>query len=296
VGRVVRREPFLPPGSWGARTMRILLTGGSGQFGRAFRQAARHEVLAPGHAELPIDDAAAVQAHVARAAPDCIVHAAAMTDVDACERDPARAHAVNAAGSAHLAAAAARAGARMVLLSTDYVFDGKKGRYRETDAPNPLNAYGRSKLEGERLAQAALPGLCVARTSVVFSSTRNNFVLWVRRSLCAGTPVKAARDQWVTPTAAADLAAQVAALIDAKASGLHHTAGAERLSRLEMAQRIAAHAGLDPAPIQGVAMDELPWVAPRPRDSSLDTSKVARLRRPLDFDAALDTLPPETPA
>jgi dTDP-4-dehydrorhamnose reductase len=277
--------------------MRILLTGGSGQFGRAFRQATRHEVLAPGHAELPIEDAATVRAHVEKVAPDWIVHAAAMTEVDACERDPARAHAVNAVASGTLAAAAAHAGARMLLVSTDYVFDGEKGRYTETDATNPLSAYGRSKLEGERLAQAALPGVCIARTSVLFGPHRNNFVLWVRRSLREGTPVKAARDQWVTPTASADLAAQVTALLEAKATGIHHTAGAERLSRLEMAQRIAAHAGLDPAPIQSVAMDELSWVARRPRDSSLDTTKMARLHRPLRFDAALDTLDAlETPA
>jgi dTDP-4-dehydrorhamnose reductase len=270
--------------------MRILLTGGSGQFGRAFRQAAGHEVLAPGHADLPIEDAAAVQAHVARAAPDWIVHAAAMTDVDGCERDPARAHAVNALGSANLAAAAARTGSRMLLVSTDYVFDGRRGRYTETDATGPLNAYGRSKLDGERMAREALPTVCVARTSVLFGPHRNNFVLWVQRALREGKPVKAARDQWVTPTAADDLAAQALALVEARATGVYHTAGAERLSRLEMAQRIAAHDGLDPAPIQSVAMADLPWVAPRPHDSSLDTAKVARLRRPLRFEDALDTL------
>src|SRR5438045_4052679 len=111
--------------------MRILLTGGSGQFGRASQAAAGHEVLAPGHAQLPIEDVAAVQALVERAAPDWIVHAAAMTDVDACERDPARAHAVNALGCANLAAAAARTGSRLLVVSTDYVFDGRRGRYRE---------------------------------------------------------------------------------------------------------------------------------------------------------------------
>jgi dTDP-4-dehydrorhamnose reductase len=273
------------------RTLRILVTGGSGQFGQAFlRQAGRHALHLPGHAELPIEDAAAVGAAVQAHAPEWIVHAAAMTDVDGCERDPARAHAINAVGSANLAAAAARQGARMLLVSTDYVFDGRKGDYHETDAPRPLNAYGRSKLEGERLAQAALPSVCIARTSVVFSPTRNNFVLWVRRSLAEGKPVKAVHDQWVTPTAADDLARQVLALVEAGASGIYHTAGAERLSRLEMAQRIAAHFGLDPAPLQRVSMDDLPWTAQRPRDSSLSTVKIAHLCPPLGFDAALDTL------
>ncbi|HUR62079.1 MAG TPA: dTDP-4-dehydrorhamnose reductase [Candidatus Thermoplasmatota archaeon] len=273
--------------------MRILLTGGSGQFGKAFlRQAAGRAVSAPGHAAFAIEDAAATDAVVARERPDWIVHAAAMTDVDGCERDPTRAEAVNALGCENLARAAARHGARMLLVSTDYVFDGEKpgGRYTEHDLTNPLSAYGRSKRDGELRAEAALPSLCIARTSVVFGPDRNNFVLWVRRSLREGRPVRAARDQWVTPTAADDLARQVLALVEAGAEGVFHTAGSERLSRLEMAQRIAAHDGLDPAPIEPVSMAELAWVARRPRDSSLDVSKVARLARPLQFDAALDTL------
>ena len=107
--------------------IRILLTGANGQAGRAFQAvaaAARHQVVALGHADLAIEDPAACEAVVARVRPDCIVHPAAMTDVDGCERDPARAHAVNGAGAGHLAAAAARHGARMVHVSTDYVFDG----------------------------------------------------------------------------------------------------------------------------------------------------------------------------
>jgi dTDP-4-dehydrorhamnose reductase len=271
--------------------MRILVTGGTGQLGQALQRAASSHALAtPGHAQLPIEDAAAVEALVAAQAPDWIVHSAALTDVDACERDPQRAHAVNALGCENLARAAARHGARMVLVSTDYVFDGTRGPYTELGTTNPLNAYGRSKRDGEVLAARALPGVCIARTSVVFSPTRNNFVLWVLRSLREGKAVKAAHDQWVTPTCADDLAAQLMALIAARASGIYNTAGAERLSRLDMANRIAKHYRLDPSPIQSISMTDLPWVAPRPRDSSLDTSKIAALCRPMGFDPALDTL------
>ncbi|HJQ93328.1 MAG TPA: dTDP-4-dehydrorhamnose reductase [Candidatus Thermoplasmatota archaeon] len=271
--------------------MRILLTGASGQVGRAFQQAAhRHSVVALRHADLAVEDAAACERAVAEARPDWIVHPAAMTDVDACERDPAKAHAVNAVGAGNLAAAAARRGRRMALVSTDYVFDGRSGNYREGDATGPLSHYGRSKLEGERLVGAALPAAIVARTSVVFGPHKNNFVLWVRRSLRAGAPVKVAHDQWVTPTCADDVARQVLALVEADEEGVWHTAGAERLSRAAMAHRIAAHDGLDASPIQPVPMDSLPWLAPRPRDSSLDTSKVRRLVAPMGFDEALDTL------
>lgn len=271
--------------------MRILLTGGSGQVGRSLQALARrHQVVAPGHAELPIEDAAATERVVAQVRPDWIVHSAAMTDVDGCERDPTTAHLVNAVGAENLAKAAARHGGRMALVSTDYVFDGTKGHYKEGDEPNPLSHYGRSKLEGERLVQAALPSALVARTSVVFGPHRNNFVLWVRRSLRSKSAVKAARDQWVTPTCADDVARQVLALVEAGESGVWHTAGAERMSRLEMARRIAAHDGLDASPIQPVSVADLTWLAPRPRDSSLDTTKVARIVQPMGFDAALDTL------
>jgi dTDP-4-dehydrorhamnose reductase len=271
--------------------MRILLTGGTGQVGSAFCElATNHEVIAPGHSELHIEDAAACHDLVAQIRPDWIVHPAALTDVDACEREPAKAFLVNATGAENLAKAASRNGSRMVLVSTDYVFDGSKGHYRESDATRPLSHYGRSKLEGERLVQAALPDAIVARTSVVFGPHKNNFVRWVRRSLRAGSPIKAAKDQWVTPTASADVARQILALVEADERGVWHTAGAERLSRLEMAQRIAEQDGLDPSPIQAVAMADLTWVAPRPRDSSLDTTKVSRLVRPMDFKTALATL------
>lgn len=271
--------------------MRILLTGGNGQVGRAVQALARrHQVVAPARAHLPVEDAAAAERTVAAVRPDWIVHAAAMTDVDGCERDPGRARLVNATAAGGLAQAAARHGARMAFVSTDYVFDGVKGRYRESDQPNPLSQYGHSKLEGERLVLAALPTAVVARTAVVFGPHKNNFVLWVRRSLRSKAPVKVACDQWVSPTCADDVARQLLALVEAGESGVWHTAGAERLSRVEMAQRIAAHDGLDPAPIQPVAMADLTWVARRPRDSSLDTGKVRRLAAPMGFDAALDTL------
>jgi dTDP-4-dehydrorhamnose reductase len=130
----------------------------------------------------------------------------------------------------------------------------------------------------------------VARTSVVFGPHRNNFVLWVLRSLRAGTSIRAVRDQWVSPTASADLAHQVLALAESGATGIYHTAGAERLSRLEMAHRIARHFGLDASPIESITMADLNWVAPRPRDSSLDVAKVSKVCAPLRFDDALATL------
>jgi dTDP-4-dehydrorhamnose reductase len=268
-----------------------MVTGVGGQVGRAFfEKASKHHLVAMGHTALAIEDEAACERAVAYARPNWIVHPAAMTDVDACERDPMKAHLVNAIGAANLAKAAARHGSQMALVSTDYVFDGGKGNYKETDSTNPLSHYGRSKLEGERLVLEQLPDALVARTSVVFGPHKNNFVLWLRRSLRTGTHVKAARDQWVTPTCADDVACQILALLEADESGIWHTAGAERMSRLEMALRVAEYDGLDPSLITSVTMSELNWLAPRPRDSSLDTTKISRLSQPLSFRQALDTL------
>jgi dTDP-4-dehydrorhamnose reductase len=225
--------------------------------------------------------------------PDVIVNAAAHTAVDKAESEPELARMVNATAPGAIAQAAQQVGALMVHYSTDYVFDGSGERpWQEDDATGPLSVYGRTKLDGERQASSALPSVTIARTSVVFGPHKNNFVQWVRRSLRDGKPVRAAHDQWVTPTCTRDLALQVLALVEAGAQGVYHTAGAERLSRVEMALRIAAHDGLDAALVDPVPMESLPWVARRPRDASLDTSKIARLRRPMAFDEALDTLGP----
>jgi dTDP-4-dehydrorhamnose reductase len=237
--------------------MRIAVTGATGQLGRAFQEiAGQHDLVLFAGASTPsggaseahggapstvlgaraapsgldLRDAAATRRAIADARPDWVLHAAAMTDVDGCERDPAAAHAVNALGTQAVARGAADCGARMVAVSTDYVFDGERGGYTETDEPRPQSAYGRSKLEGERLAAQALPDAVVARTSVVFGPHKKNFVLWLRGELAAGRPVRIVRDQRVNPTLSYDLAEQALALMRAGAAGIFHTAGATSLS------------------------------------------------------------------
>jgi dTDP-4-dehydrorhamnose reductase len=271
--------------------MRLLVTGGSGQLGRAIlEQPQGHTILAPSHGELDIADTEACRRAVRQAKPDWVLHCAALTDVDACERDPKLAHLLNAEAVLHVAEAARESGARMVMVSTDYVFDGARGHYREGDATTPLSHYGRSKLAGERLLTEALPAGVVARTSVLFGPHKNNFVRWVQASLRAGKAIRVVSDQWVTPTCTADAARQVLALVELGATGVWHTAGAESLSRLEMARRIARREGADERLLEPVRMADLQWLAPRPRDSSLDTTKIRSLVAPLGFDAALATL------
>lgn len=288
--------------------MRILVTGAAGQLGRAFVDVAGrvHQVVPlvrKGGAALdgadPVDllDDAAVDAAIRRAAPDWVLHAAAMTDVDGCERDPPLAHRVNALGAQAVARAAKAVGARLLAVSTDYVYDGTMGPYSEADGPNPLNAYGRSKLEGERLAQAEAPDTIVARTSVVFGPHKKNFVLWLIAELRAGRPVRIVSDQRVNPTLAHDLAEQCLALMAAQApAGVYHTAGGTSLSRLDMALAIAKEFRLDDGLVSAITSDQLTWLAKRPLDATLNTSKVSRFKQPMAFDAALRRLHGMMPA
>lgn len=287
--------------------MRILVTGAAGQLGRAFQDVATdHELTlltrptgasVPGAAAVDLSNEAAVLKAVRDARPDWVLHAAAMTDVDGCERDPAAAHRANALASQAVARAANQAGARLVAVSTDYVFDGTLGDYREGDTTNPLSSYGRSKLEGERLAQAADPDAIVARTSVVFGPHKKNFVLWLIGELRAGRGVRIVSDQRVNPTLSHDLAEQCLALMQADASaGIYHTAGATALSRLEMAHAIAKEFGGDPGLITPIMSSQLTWLAARPLDATLNTQKVSRIRPPMAFDEALGRLHRMLPA
>jgi len=275
--------------------VKLLVTGAGGQFGSAFLAAAtRHQVVgtyhgqpSPGGIQLDLSQPDRIAEAVRAARPDWIVHGAAWTDVDGCERDPAKAHAVNAAATGALAAAARVTGARMCYVSTDYVFDGLRGNYREEDATGPIQEYGRSKLQGEQLARSHLPDCVVARTSAVFAAGKRNFVTWLQGELRQGKAVRIVRDQRVNPTWAGDLAAQVLGLVEADATGTWHSAGASAMSRLEAAQAIAKAEGLDSTLITPVASADLGWLAKRPADTTLDVRKVAKVRPPMRFEEAL---------
>ena len=254
-----------------------------------------HEVVPLGRAQADLADADALRRAVLDARPDAVVHGGAMTNVDQCEREPDLAHRVNAVATGALAQAARESGARFLYVSTDYVFDGAKGRYREEDATAPLSAYGRSKLAGEREALAGHPDACIARTSVVFGPHGKNFVTWVVDELRAGRPVRLAEDQRVSPTLAHDLARSILALLESRAAGVWHAAGADALTRLEMGEAIARAFSLDRSLVHRARLDDIRWVAPRPRDASLDITKLSFLRKPMGFDAALAFLKERRP-
>lgn len=209
---------------------RVLLTGGNGQVGRALQASAPAGVCvqAPCAKELDIRKQASVKAALDSWRPDALINAAAYTQVDRAEDEPEQAFAVNAEGPRHLARACAVAGCPMLHISTDYVFDGGKASpYRETDAPAPINVYGRSKLQGEREVAKALDAQVILRTSWVFSATGANFVKTMLR-LAERTELSVVADQRGAPTAAASIAAAIWRILDrlafdeAPGYGLYH--------------------------------------------------------------------------
>lgn len=254
--------------------MRLLLTGAGGQLGRALPGVlGAHELVALSRSELDIRDIAAVRAAVARHRPQLVINAAAYNAVDAAEADPAAAHAVNEAGPRNLAQAAALAGAAVLHVSTDYVFDGESGApYDEQAVPNPRSAYGRSKLAGERAVAAANPRHYVVRTAWLYAARGRNFPLTMLEQARRG-PLRVVHDQTGSPTYAPHLAQAIAGLLEEQAPyGIYHLAGAGAATWYELAVALFERMGVA-ADLTPVRTDEFPRPAQRPRYSVLVTAR-----------------------
>ncbi len=254
--------------------MRVLVTGGRGQLGSALETAlAGHEVRAVSRPEVDVADYDSTMAAVEAFEPEVVIHAAAHTDVDGCERDPDLAYRVNALGTQNVALAARRVGAALVAVSTDYVFDGTKGEpYLEFDEPRPLSVYGRSKLAGERYAQTLHDRVWVVRTSWVFSAAGRNFPTTMLRLSSQRDELLVVDDELGSPTYAPDLAAAIAQLIRRPVYGVYHLAGAGGCSRFELAREVLRLAGR-PTRVAAITSAEYlrryPLPARRPADSRL---------------------------
>jgi dTDP-4-dehydrorhamnose reductase len=222
------------------------VTGAGGMLGRDLVAAGGDAALvAVTHDDLDIRSEAATADAVAGAAPDVVINCAAWTDVDGAERDEAAALAVNGDGARNLALAAAAAGARLIHLSTDYVFDGTATRpYVESDATAPRSAYGRTKLAGERAVLDASPRHAVVRTAWLFGAGRANFVSWVLECGASGREIPAFTDQFGCPTYTAHLARKLLDLATDERGGVFHETASSHCSRFEFAEAILAAAGL----------------------------------------------------
>ena len=209
--------------------------------------------------------------------PTAVVLAAAYTHVDGCERDPARSHDVNVVGARNVARAAAAHSARVVFLSSDYVFGSDDGPHRIDEAPRPLNQYGQHKLEAERVvrdeAERAGNGYAIIRSCNVYGyePAGMNFVMAVYRNGEAGKTMRVPADQWGNPTYADDLVDAVAAAVARSDTGVFHAAGPDYVDRLTWAARAARAFGLEPGFIEGVATSALAQPARRPLKAGLDS-------------------------
>ena len=258
---------------------RIVITGAGGQVGRfldAELTARGRDLLACTSAQWDITDPAAGADIVAPG--DVVINCAALTAVDIAETDEARAHAVNATGAGNVARVCATAGARLIHISTDYVFSGEfdaAPRPYEVDDPvGPRSVYGRSKLAGEREVHGALPDATVVRTAWVYTGAGGDFVGTMRRLESERDHVDVVADQTGSPTYVADLTRALLQIADDPApAGLLHVANTGPASRYELARAVFAGIGADPERVRPVTTDRHPRPAPRPVYSALSTAR-----------------------
>jgi dTDP-4-dehydrorhamnose reductase len=273
--------------------MRILVTGASGQLGgyllRDLRRRDKSVIAWSGsrtgslfdYPLRPVDlaDKDAVTRSFREARPDVVLHAGALASVADCYRDAEHARRVNTHGTAMLVELAGEAAIRLVFVSTDLVFDGQRGGYREEDAVSPLSTYGRTKAEAEQAVRAC-PGGLVVRVPLLFGPSligRPTFFDQQTAALREGRPIALFHDEWRTPLDFHTGAQALSALLETDYVGILHVGGPERLSRIEMGQRLAAFLRRDPSAIVAVSRDSTPAAEPRPGDTSLDCSRWRRL-------------------
>ena len=265
--------------------MKVAIFGVDGQLGRALGAtlARSHEVVPVGRTSANITDAESVAAAVRRAAPDWVINSAAMTHVDRCESEPLAAFEVNAVGAYHVARAAAATGARMMHVSTDYVFDGaKKTAYVEDDAARPINAYGVSKLAGEWFVQSVAEGNVIVRSSGLYglykcSGKGSSFAETILSRARQGQPLRVVSDERLTPTFTEDLAAQMTIMLEhGVPAGVYHATNSGSCSWYEFAVELLRLAGVSGS-ITPIPASE--WKSPtrRPSNSVLENGALAAL-------------------
>ena len=250
--------------------MKVVIFGASGQLGRC---------LAPGwpHAQVSlfprevvdVSDLNSVRSAITSEQPDVVINAAAMTDVDGCEKDPNTAFRVNALGPRWLAQEAPRSGALLVQISTDFVFGGRpEGAYHEWDAVRPVQIYGRSKLAGEEEVRGSGCQHLIVRTAWLYGGHARGFVPAILRRALGGQSLRVVEDQVGSPSLTHDVAAGIAKLVASGATGTVHLANAGSVSRFDLAKEILREAGVD-VPVSPISSAEISAPALRPSNTSL---------------------------
>ena len=274
---------------------KILITGAFGQLGASLCKTLSNEsILATGRSivsstkyksiELDITNPKQVKGVIYKYNPDIIIHLAAMTDVDGCEKNPETAFDVNVKATEGLIK---NYNGKFIYISTDYVFDGEDGPYVEDDKVNPVSVYGKTKLYGENMVKNSDANWVILRSNIIFSyndRTKASFVNWVVDSLKKQESIRVVNDQWNNPTWTNDLAKVILKIIEKDAIGLYHYGGRDYMNRFEFAKMIASSFGLDGSLISPITTSELKWLAQRPLKSGLNTKKI-------ELDLGIEALP-----
>lgn len=277
---------------------KILLTGSNGLLGQKLMDlyltiddieliaTARGENRYPRkegytYVTLDITNETEVQTVIKEHTPHCIINTAAMTNVDSCETDKEGCDKLNVDAVAYLVAAANEVDAHFIHLSTDFIFDGKKGPYKEDDEPNPLSYYGHSKLLAENMVSQYCNKWSIARTvlvyGVVHDMSRSNIVLWAKGALEKGQPINVVADQFRSPTLAEDLAKGCQLIESKQAEGIFNISGKDQMSILEIVERVADYFELDKSIINVISSESLNQAAKRPPLTGFDLSKSRRV-------------------
>lgn len=267
--------------------MIILITGANGLLGqhlvKMLLETTAHNIIATGRGEsrlpfetnsrfnyfsLNITDGIAISEFISLHAPHIIIHAAAMTQPDPCELHPVDCWNNNVTATRFLVSAAEGIAATFIYISTDFVFDGTAGPYKETDTPNPVNYYGSSKLAAEKAVMESHLQWAIVRTVLVYGNilvgNRSNIISWAKENLENNKPIKVVSDQWRTPTYVEDLAKGILLVIEKKATGIYHISGEEGMSPFDMATAVADYLHLDKSLMTEVNADTFTQPAQRP--------------------------------
>lgn len=270
---------------------RVLVTGASGLIGRQVTRdlvAENFDVYSCYHTDRPefgietqldLTKKEKIESILQSIKPEVVIHLAAITDVDMCETQKELAHLVNAKATEILAVESARHNSFFVYLSTDYVFNGKNSMSNETDMPDPVNFYGRSKLDGEIALSNFTSSYSIIRTSTPFGLHRKkkSFPLWIKENLELKKEIPVLVDQFTSPTFVPNLSKMLIEVAIKQIRGTIHLAGSTRISRYEFARIIADKLNLDSDLLKPIKIAEMKWVAKRPQDSSLNVSKALQI-------------------
>jgi dTDP-4-dehydrorhamnose reductase len=261
---------------------RILVIGAKGMLGRdlmgiLLSSLPDDEVVGWDIEEIDIQKEGDTVFKIEKLRPDIVIHIAAYTDVDGCESDEGRAFAVNAEGTRYVALAVSRCQAKMVYLSTDYVFDGNKREpYLESDIPHPLNVYGRSKLQGERYVQELVKKALIIRTQWLYGRYGKNFVTAILQQAKEKGVLSIVNDQMGSPTYTTDLAKAISVLIQFDAQGIYHVANGDLCTWYTFGQAILELSGMDKVRVIPISSKELRRRATRPSYSVLNCQKLKK--------------------